>query len=96
MSEFNVKPGVEVAPLSEAGRRPIYPYGTMEVGSYFFVPDRTTAQISTYAAKRGKELGRRFSTQTAIMRQDLETNEWEPCKPGAPGCRHGTAVKRLA
>ena len=73
-----------------------YPFDTIKIGESFFVVDKTATDFSTYAGRQGKLLGRKFRTQTMVMRQDLSTNEWEPCKPGMVGSRQGTAVTRTA
>lgn len=72
-----------------------YPFRTMEVGELIFVPDMTTMQMSSYAGAVGRKLGRKFRTQTAHMRQDLQTYEWEPVRAGSVGSRKGVAICRV-
>ena len=93
---FKVKPGVELPPARRAGRARKYPFDTLAVGELFFVPDQTTANLTTYASLQGRKLGRKFRTQMAIMRQDLETDEWEVCQAGAPGAKNGVAIERVS
>ena len=94
---FKVKPGSRLPTVEEnryvTPRK--YPFDTIQVGESFFVPDRTADQFGTYASRQGKQLGRKFRSQTIVMRQDLQTNEWEPCKPGQVGSKRGTAVTRM-
>ena len=92
--DYAVKKGASLPPPRVGVSRHKYPFATVGIGDMFFVPDKTTKQLSTYAALCGRKLGRRFRTQTAHMRQDLLTNEWEPCKPGAIGSRRGVAITR--
>ena len=97
-SDFKVKAGVKLPTVEETKNRTPrkYPFDTVKVGEIFFVPDKTADKFSTYAARQAKLLGRKFRSQTIVMRQDLQTNEWELCKSGAPGAKRGTAVTRIA
>lgn len=92
---YAVKKGVELPPPAKARRARKYPFDMLAVGEMFFVPDKTGEQFTTYVSLWGRKLGRKFRTQMADMRQDLITNEWEPCKPGAAGARRGVAVQRI-
>lgn len=40
-----------------------YPFAQLEVGDWFFVPDRTKNNLSTLASLTGKKLGKQFSTR---------------------------------
>lgn len=94
--EYRVKKGVKLPePAKAGGARTKYPFKTMDVGELIFIPDKTSRQLSAYVAQRGRELQRKFRTQKAVMRQDLQSNEWEPCKPGAAGARNGVAICRI-
>ena len=95
---FNVKAGVTLPTPEEARYKTPrkYPFDKLKVGGIFFVPDRLATSFSTYAARQGRLLGRKFRSQTITMRQDLETDEWEMCKPGSPGAVRGTAVTRVS
>lgn len=91
-----MKKGVQLPePAKAGGVRAKYPFKTMTVGEIIFIPDKTTRQLSAYVAQRGRELNRKFRSQKAVMRQDLQTNEWELCKPGAAGARNGVAICRI-
>jgi hypothetical protein len=95
--EFMVKKGVKLPPTVR--KQPLnrkYPFATMEVDQIFFVPGVSGDKFSVYASQRGRVLNRKFKTQSATMRQDLQTDQWEPCKPGAPGAKQGVAVCRIA
>lgn len=94
---FTVKKGVKFPGegANRGGRGRKYPFDKLEVGEMFFVPDKTGSQFTTYVSLWGRRLGRKFRTQTTHMRQDLITNEWEPCKSGAAGAHKGVAVQRV-
>lgn len=97
MPTLKVKSGVYLPPhKGRRGRQRLYPFDTLEIGEMFFVPDKATVQLSSYASTQGKRLGRKFRTQSTTMRQDLLTDEWEPCKPGAVGSRRGVVIERTA
>ena len=95
---FKVKAGVVMPPHGvNRYRHPRkYPFDEIGVGEIFFIPDKTASEFATYASKQAKILDRKFQTQTMTMRRDLETDEWEPCKPGSPGSKSGVAVTRVA
>lgn len=95
---FKIKAGVKLPTVEDTRHKTPrkYPFDTVKVGESFFVPDKASNVFATYAARQGKALGRKFRTQTIVMRQDLQTNEWELCKAGAPGAKRGTAVTRTA
>ena len=93
MPEFDVKPGVAIPP---PGRPPKYPFKTMAVDEMFFVPDKTTEIMSTYAALQGRKLDKKFTTQMAFMRQPTKGGAWEPCRDTSPGAVHGVVVRRIS
>lgn len=94
---FKVKKGVVLPSPDRTGKgKPRkYPFDSLEVNEICFIPDTTTYKISSYVGRRGRELNKKFTTQMATMRQDLQTNEWELCKPGAVGSKRGVAVCRI-
>lgn len=82
--------GPPPAPL--AGRPRVYPYATMGVGQFFFVPHKTANTVGSHAYRQGKRLGRKFSTRLQWMRQD-ETG-WVDAAEGDKGAVLGVGVYR--
>jgi hypothetical protein len=73
-------------------RQSKYPFATIEVGHYFFVPHRDRNNLMTYASIKGKKLGRKFATRLTYMKQ--KGNVWLPCEPESPGAVLGIGVWR--
>ena len=74
------------------GRRIKYPFNTLEVGAYFFVPFCERAKLAPYANVRGKELGRKFALRAMALVETL--GGWREPKEGEKGIP-GIAVFRL-
>ena len=93
---FKVKPGQTLPPPNRAPKASVrkYPLDTMDIGDMIFVPDKEVKKFASYIGSQGRSLGFKFATQSATMRQDLDTDEWEACKPDAPGAKKGVAIRR--
>jgi hypothetical protein len=75
------------------GRRRKYPFESMRVGSFFFVPGITREQIYGHVWQVGKQLRMKFSTRACYMRQ--VTGEWHLCEdPNEKGATLGVGVWR--
>lgn len=77
---------------SARGRRRKYPFESMKIGSFFFVPGITRDQIYGHVWSVGKQLGVKFTTRLAYMRQVGE--EWQPCDQNDMGATLGVGVWR--
>jgi hypothetical protein len=95
----------ETYPIIEGGTRPAkrlrmqqpntkYPFRSMKVGDYFFVPGRSRNTLAPYASTMGKELGYKLRTQMCYMRESLEG--WKPCDKAEPGAVLGIGVWRMS
>ena len=51
-----------------------YPFNELEVGDWFFVPDRPKNNLSTQASITGKKLGKQFSTRLLYVLDDVEVD----------------------
>ena len=94
---YKVKPGEVLPPPNRSPKQSAarkYPFDSMKVGELIFVPDKEVKKFASHVGSQGRKLGRKFSTQTAVMRQDLKTDQWEVCKPDAPGAKKGVAIRR--
>lgn len=78
-------------PLS--GRPSVYPYTTMEIGEFFFLPGRTVNHVTSHASERGRVLGRRFATRLQWMRRTPQG--WESASEGDTGAVRGVGVYRV-
>jgi hypothetical protein len=76
------------------GRRRKYPFESMQIGSFFFVPGLTRQQIYGHVWQVGRELNMKFSTRLCYMREVNE--EWQPCDQLAKGATLGVGVWRTA
>ena len=54
-----------------------YDYGAMEVGDFFFVPEKDKNSLSSHASAAGKRLGRKFLTRL-IWAIELEDGTYSP------------------
>lgn len=75
------------------GRRRKYPFESMQVGSFFFVPGITREQIHGHVWQVGKKINMKFSTRLCYMRQ--VANEWQLCEQGDKGSTLGVGVWRV-
>lgn len=71
-----------------------WPVDTLDVGKMFFVPSKTTRQVSGYISRITKKLPGTFETRPAVATK--QGDSWVPCEPGAPGAIEGTGVWRTA
>lgn len=95
MSEmFPVQTGIPVPAITRArsSERRKYPVDTMPVGGMFFVPDRSTRQVSAYISRITKRLPGTYVTRPATMVKN--DDKWVPAEPGSPGATEGTGVWR--
>jgi hypothetical protein len=75
------------------GRRRKYPFESMKVGSFFFVPGITREQIYGHVWQTGKQLNMKFSTRLCYMRSDA-ADDWQPCEQTDVGATLGIGVWR--
>ena len=71
---------------------PKYPFATMRVGEYFFLPFRETNNMMQYASTMGSKLGRKFSTRLTTMRETVEG--FVPCDADHENAITGIGVWR--
>lgn len=75
------------------GRRRKYPFESMQVGSFFFVPGIKREQIYGHVWQVGKDLGMKFSTRLCYMVKDAAGN-WQLCEQNDKGATLGVGVWR--
>jgi hypothetical protein len=88
----------KVARVAPPPRKRIYPFETMEIGHFFFVPlkeGKTKNTLSTHASSVGKLLGKKFHTQLAYMIKNDE-GLWETAHQNDEGAIRGVYVERTA
>lgn len=81
-------------PKTRRPRASKYPFDTMHVGQFFFVPGRLTNTMTVRASAEGRRLDKRFRTRMTTMRETLEG--WELCEPDDEGATRGVGVWRDA
>lgn len=69
-----------------------YPFETMAVGDFFFVPGGRPGTLYVTTSRAGSRLGRRFRTRYVPAREILEG--WEVCAPEDDGAVWGVGVWR--
>ena len=74
------------------GRRRKYPFESMQVGQFFFVPDKTRQQLYGHVHEVGKQLKMKFSTRVCYMRQ--VNGEWQICDQNDTNATLGVGVWR--
>jgi hypothetical protein len=91
---FPVQTGIAIPAITRArkGDRRKYPVDNMLVGGMFFVPGRSTRQVSAYISRITKGLPGTYITRPITMVEN--DNKWVPTEPGAPGATEGTGVWR--
>ena len=62
MSEIKIDKGVAVAPIRRRGK-PFYPWADMARGDSFFVPGKTTDQMSPTVVSHRKRHGGKYVTR---------------------------------
>jgi hypothetical protein len=78
METIEVIQGVSV-PHARRPRPSKYPFETMPVGSYFFVPDVVKNWMTVRASAEGRRLKKKFRTRRTTMRETIEG--WVLCDP---------------
>lgn len=91
---YEVSKGASPPKRFRKGMRPKYPLKTMQVGDYFFVPDKPKNTLAPYISNTGKLLKCVFRTRLVYMRETLEG--WVPCLSDAPGANLGVGIWRIA
>lgn len=76
------------------GRRRKYPFESMQVGSFFFVPGIVREQIYGHVWQVGKQLNFKFAARAAYMRK--VGDEWQICERNDKGSTLGVGVWRTA
>lgn len=74
------------------GRRRKYPFESMQVGSFFFVPGIKREQIYGHVWQVGKQLAMKFSTRVCYMKE--VSGGWQPCDQLESGSVLGVGVWR--
>ena len=54
-----------------AGVKRIYPFDTMAIGAFFFVPGKTIQQMAPHACVMGRKLRRKFETRSTTMMEQI-------------------------
>lgn len=93
---YDIQNGVPVpSPMRSnrtAPRRRRYPFEQMEVGDFFFVPNRKRNTLGNYVSEVGRELDRKYATRLTYMRE--VQSQWELCEPDDEGAVLGIGVWR--
>jgi len=89
----NIPVPAPVRDLSNIKRR--YPYHDMDVGEFFFVPNKTKNTLSSHASTVGHRLGRKFITRLTHARLDTK-GAWKLCDASAENAVQGIGVWREA
>jgi hypothetical protein len=74
------------------GRRRKYPFESMQVGSFFFVPGIVREQIYGHVYHTGKQIGFKFAVRACYMRH--VSDEWQICEANDKGATLGVGVWR--
>lgn len=69
-----------------------YPFDKLKVGEMFFIPDRDTNNMTTYASAVGRKLKRKFQTRLVWMRKTK--SGWDVAEPDTTGAVQGIGVWR--
>lgn len=77
------------------GRKGVYPFATMDVGTFVFLPGKKREPFDTYVYHRGSVLGRKFSLRQLRMRRD-DDGDWMEAPDDDPAGVVGIAVYRTA
>jgi hypothetical protein len=72
----------------------MYPWVTMKVGAFFFIPGRDRNTMASLAYSTGKKLDRKFATRLCYMAEGRRGWEW--CDEDEPGATLGIGVWRVA
>lgn len=91
--ELKKAEGPPPRPVSKAGRKPIYPYRTMAVGEFFFVPGHSHNNLTVWASRMGAKLNRKFVTSLQWM--VLTKRGWVLVTAGVDYAVQGVHVQRV-
>lgn len=75
------------------GRKSVYPFSTMDVGEFVFLPEKKREPFDTYVYHRGAVLKRKFAIRQLRMRRDTD-GAWEEAPDDDPNGVQGIAVYR--
>lgn len=75
-------------------RRKKYPFESMQVGHFFFVPGKTKNSIRTYFSTAGKQHGIQLTSKLIYARK--VNGEWQECEESDRGATIGVGVWRVA
>ena len=89
---LDVQEGIPLPPKKRRRVRLKYPFESMEVGEFFFVPHKPTNNMAPYVSSVGKRLGKKFYTRHVHMKRTLAG--WEPCADDTKGAVLGVGVWR--
>ena len=71
-----------------------YPFATMQVGDFFFVPNKETNSLRTYFSTAGKAHGIKLTSRLIHARQE-DDGKWQECPADAPRAVQGVGVWRI-
>lgn len=80
---------------SPGDRRHKYPFETMQVNDFFFVPGKEKNSIRTYFAAAGKRHNITLRSQLIYARRNAD-GQWVPCQENDTGSTIGVGVWRTA
>ena len=70
-----------------------YPFESMQIGHFFFVPNRKHSSIRTYFITAGQKHGIKFRSEQIHARQI--DDRWQQCEQGDEGATPGVGVWRI-
>lgn len=88
---IDVNPSMPI-PAVRRPRESKYPWGSLEIGEFFFLPDRPANNMTVLASRTGRKLGKKFRTRLTTMRETIEG--WQPCEEFKTGAVWGVGVWR--
>ncbi|MDR3427778.1 hypothetical protein [Silvimonas sp.] len=93
---FRVQKKVEIphAMRHTGVSRRVYPYHEMDVGDFFFVPNKEKNTLSSHASAAGRKLERKFLTRLIHAALDI-AGTWVICKADDDGAVQGIGVWRV-
>ena len=92
---YKIQKAVTKPRIARKGPPEKYPFSTMAVGDMFFVPDRKKNTVAPHASKKGRALGRKFSTRMLWMHQ-TKSGVWVTSSANTPKAVYGVGVWRDA
>ena len=100
MTMLPVQKGIPVPSVNRAPKNPVrkFPVKSMQAGDVFFLPDRSTRQVSAYVSRITKDLPGKFTARHCWMVQ-TGTRDGKPlyklAKEGDANAVEGTGVWRI-